>query len=881
MTHMKWRKDALLGSVAAGVLSIGLAMPASAQTAEPVDVEAIDEAAPEILVTGSRIRGVSAGGSNVIAIDQAKIEETPVNSTADLLRRVPQIMTLGANPNGGTAQNGAANVTRGSGINLRGLGNTATLLLHDGKRFPPQGTQAQMTDPSVIPTIAVDRVEVVADGASAIYGSDAVAGVVNLLLRKDFDGFEVRARAGFAGEGDYKEQNISAIYGRRWNTGWAMIAGEYSHNNALWGADLDWYQRDNTYRGGRDLRTNFCDPGTITVGGTTYAIPTGGVTQATVDTLVPGTQNKCFYDGEEDVIIPSMERKSVIGAFSQDLSDSVRVFGDFFYSHRDGSIPRATTVTATVPNTNPFFVSPVPGATSVRVTWSPFPQYGRLMNPYSAYSWNASGGIEASLGGDLKATAYYSHGESKDVLSRRKNGVNSAAVVAALADTNPATALNVFGGPNNPATLEKIVDNLFIVTGASRLDVLNAQVDGSLFELPGGSLRFAVGGEYRKEYTFTDLARGSSTNVAHDTDDGSRNVKAVFGELYVPIVGAGNAMPGIEELTLSVAGRWEEYSDFGTTTNPKIGLSYRPIDAVRIRASYGTSFRAPTFTEVSDTGGGAGLYYNPNAVGPNGNLSGISIGGGNPNLKPESATTWSVGAEVTPLDGLMLSLTYFDVDYKNQIQALTGTPGLLTNPLYSRFVNLNPTPAEIEALRTSGLPIVDADALTGVVQYIADTRRQNLGRALLSGLDFVAAYRWQWGDVALDAGVSGSYMTKYKFEPVQGAGLSDVLNTINFPQKFKLQADVGAEFGIFRTRVILNHLSEYRNTAVTPVQKVDSYQTVDLYVGADITENITLSAEVRNLFDRDPPFVDSSFGYDPQSVTSLPRLFYVSAKVKF
>ena len=193
---------ATCASVAALAAALAAA-PASAQTAEPVrsDTAQTAERGPatgtpppagrrvdqrDVVVTGSRIRGVAPVGSNVIAIDQAKIAEEPVISTNDLLRRVPQVVSLGANRAGGSGQNAAANATRGAGINLRGISTNATLLLYDGRRFPPQGTQGQFTDPSVIPSIALGRVEVVADGASAIYGSDAIAGVVNLRAAQEF-----------------------------------------------------------------------------------------------------------------------------------------------------------------------------------------------------------------------------------------------------------------------------------------------------------------------------------------------------------------------------------------------------------------------------------------------------------------------------------------------------------------------------------------------------------------------------------------------------------------------------------------------------------------------------------------------------------------------
>lgn len=876
-------RAAMYACTALGALSLNLASPAAAQASGAAESASGDQGDREILVTGSRIRGINVPGSQVIAIDQSDIAEAPVQTTADLLRRVPQVVTLGANPNGGTSQNGAANVTRSAGINLRGLGNTATLILYDGKRLPPQGTQGQLTDPSVIPALALARVEVVADGSSAIYGSDAIGGVVNFILRKNFDGAELSARSGFTGDG-YDEQQIAAIAGHSWGSGWGMVTAEYTRNSALYASELPWYQANNLDRGGRDLRTNFCNPGTISVGGGTYAIPQGGVTPANVGSLVRGTSNRCFYNavGNADAVFPEMERVSVVAALSQDIGSRVRLFADGFYSYRDGVIPAIATATANVPQSNPFFVSPVPGATSVSVTWSLFPDFGRIVNPYWSDSWNAMAGIEANIVGDIQGTFYYAHGESEDVADRRNNGINGGALASALADPNPATALNVFGGPNNPATLARLIDSYFVIAGATKLDVANLQFDGSLVDLPGGKLRFAAGAEYRKEYTFSDLTTGSSAAQAHVTDHGSRNVKAVFGEIFIPFFGGENARPGLQELSLSLAVRWEEYSDFGDTTNPKIGLTYEPIGGFRLKATYGTSFRAPTFTEVSTVAGGAGLYYDT-LPGPAGNLTGIGIAGGNPGIQPETATTWSVGAQFSPtgLPGFNAELTYFDIDYKNQIQALRGTPGLLTNPLYASFVNLSPTPEQIAALRTSGLPINNPNVLTGAVQFIADGRRHNLGQSQISGLDFVASYTWDWGEWTLDAGVNGSYFLNYDFQSVPGSGFVDVLNTIGFPQKFRLQGDAGVAYGNFRGRVTINHLSGYDNTTVTPIQAVESYQTVDLHLGLDVTEHANIALQVRNLFDSNPPFVDSPTGYDPQAANPLPRLFAINARLKY
>ncbi len=864
-------------SLFAGAAMIALA-PMAAH-AQEVQTDAAEEAAANdqaIVVTGSRIRGIEAVGSNVIAIGAADIAQEPVTSTADLLRRVPQVVSLGANRNGGAAQNGAANATRGAGINLRGISTNATLLLYDGRRFPPQGTQGQFTDPSVIPAIALERVEVVADGASAVYGSDAIAGVVNFILRRNFDGVEVRARAGIA-EGGYTEKQFAALFGRKWDTGSAMIAAEYTDNTHLRGYDLDFYQDDNRFRGGRDLRVQNCNPGTISTGGTTYAIPQGGVTAANVGALVAGTNNRCFYNAQ-DTVIPEQKRYNLTAAFSQDIGDSLRVFADGFYSYRNGTISGINNISATVRNTNPFFVTPVLGTTQQTVLWSMVPELGPDFNPYHGESWNVVAGIEASLMGDFKATAYYAHGRSEDVADRRL-GVNTAALNAALADTNPATALNVFGGPNNPATLAKIRDNLFVITGRTRLEVANVQMDGSLFDLPGGAVRVALGGEYREEYTFTDLKTGQAATPRSVADAGTRNVKALFGELFVPLVGSGNAMPGVEQLSLSIAGRYEKYSDFGSTTNPKIGLTWKPMETLTLRASYGTSFRAPTFTEVSTIAGGAGLYYDT-LPGASGNLVGIGIAGGNPGLKPETATTWSVGGEFSPISALRLTLNYFDIDYKDQIQALRGTPGILTNPIYASFVNLNPTAMQVSALIASGLPI-NNPINAAQVQFIVDGRRQNLGRSQVRGIDFGAYANWTMGNVKFDAGVQGTYFTKYLFQALPGAAVNNVVGLINFPQKFRSQADIGAQVGIFSGRLTWNHLASYTNTTLTPFQKVSNYDTFDLGVNVEVNERLRIGFDVRNLLNEDPPFVDTTRGYDAQSANPIPRMFSMTAGVKF
>ena len=204
----------------------------------------------EVVVTGSRIRGTAPVGSTVVAVDRADIDTAAVVNTTQLIQEVPQVFNLGISENSRGQSGGNSNITLGSAVNLRGLGPFATLTLVDGHRAVPQGTSGLAVDPAAIPMLALERVEIVADGASAIYGSDAVAGVANLILRRNVEGFEFRGRYGFADEAD--ENQIGVLYGHTWSSGQVTIAAEHQFRSALNGEDRDFFRADLRDEGGRD-----------------------------------------------------------------------------------------------------------------------------------------------------------------------------------------------------------------------------------------------------------------------------------------------------------------------------------------------------------------------------------------------------------------------------------------------------------------------------------------------------------------------------------------------------------------------------------------------------------------------------------------------------
>lgn len=838
-----------------------------------------DETLGEVVVTGSRIRGIAPVGSPVVSIDRNAIEESGAATTSELIRDLPLVVGLGASETASSAQNGAANVTRGVSINLRGIGSNATLVLFGGRRLPPAGTQGQITDISVIPSIALERVELVADGGSAIYGSDAVTGVLNLIPRRNFTGAESAMRIGAADA--YTDWTLSQLFGTNWGSGHGMVAIERNQHSALRGYNRDFFTSDLRSRGGSDFRSQQCVPGTILVGTTPYAIPQNSTgTGLTAAQFTANTRNLCDNLRRGD-IIPKLERTSIMASAEQDVGAGLTAFAEGFYSRREFTIHSAgVTANLTVPNTNAFYFNPTGGTGPVTVQYDLALDGGLPNDPGAANSWLAVAGLRRSFANDWRAEVAVSTGRSADVVRRTQNlNTTTAGINQYLASNNPAVAFNPFGiGANNATTIAAVRNGQFQIHGDTKLTTVSLQGDGPLLQLPGGALRMAVGAEYRRDSLGGLLESGSTTAPVLVPNGISRHVYAGFAELFVPLFGASNSMPGIRRLDLSIAGRHEDYSDFGTTTNPKLGMNWSPVDGLLFRGSWGKSFRAPGLAENDPKSGGYGLYgdtlpcsHRPPAT----TCFGIGLAGGNPDLKPEKATTWSVGVDLTPaaLPGFRASLTYWDVKYLNQIVGLRGTAGLLTNPIYATYRNLAPTATEINALLTSGLPINSPINATQVT-YIQDGRRQNVGGTFAKGIDLDVSQTWDLGGSRLRFSAMVTRIDSLKTAVAPGATPIEVVNTLNYPQRWRGRASVGWSRGMFDSLLTLNHVGSYTQTGVTPIRDIASYRTVDLHTGFRLDEDnsLQLSFDVQNLLDKAPPFVNLSGGYDPQTASPILRM---------
>ncbi len=847
----------------------------------------------EIIVTGTRVRGVGPVGSNLIAVDRRAIEQSGYATTEQLVGALPQNFSGGANEGtvGFSVRNNAnANFGQGSGINLRGLGNNSTLTLIDGNRPALGGVSGTFVDLSLIPTVMIDRIEVLADGASAIYGSDAVAGVVNVRLRRDFRGAETNIRYG--GADGFREVQANQLYGTRWAGGHATIGYEYYRRGNLAAEDRSYVTEDLRAFGGPDYRTTFANPATlIAANGRIFGVPGGqngrGLTAAD---LIPGAANLSDGRAGSD-ILPKQERHSVLAAFDQQLVNGLSFKGEASYATRR-SIRRDVLIgsVVSVGPANPFYVDPIGTRQPVSVRYDFRGDLGVPISRIRVTNLALGGALEGRLGA-WAAELRGSYGRQREK-QQSLNVVNRARLAVAIADTDVASAYNLFGdGPQTPQPIIDYVRGSSRTTGTSKQWSTAFKVDGPLFDLPGGPVRLAAGIEYRQErYTARSIDDRATLVPVSGASNGfplGRSVRAAFAEIVAPILGPGSA--GANRLELSIAGRAERYSDVGSTTNPKIGLSWRPDPAFTLRGSYGRSFRAPAFTDIRQGPGLSQVVPYPLADpgSPTGITNAIALFGNRTDLRPEKARTWSGGIDYRSrrFPGLALSATYFDIDYRQRISnPAADIASFLTQAArFAALVRRNPGATEIATFYASPDFLNPFGVAAGAIGAVVDARNANLARSRVQGLDFDGGYRGEAGAIGFDMGLSGTWFFRLTQQLTPGAPSVDVKATIGNPTDLRLRSRAVVTIDRWSVASFVNHSAGYINNAVTPFERVGSFTTFDLSVAfrpgveAGALKGLRIALAVNNLFDRNPPYVNnrtslSAAGFDPEQASAVGRL---------
>uniref|UniRef100_B0T9D4 TonB-dependent receptor n=1 Tax=Caulobacter sp. (strain K31) TaxID=366602 RepID=B0T9D4_CAUSK len=856
----------------------------------PADAERVTE----VVVTGTRIRGAAPVGSNVISIGRAEIDRGGYATAQQILQAVPQ--NFGGGPNettsGYSSRNGAPNNTSfGSGINLRGLGANSTLVLINGSRPAGGGVAGIFADISIIPASALERVEVLPDGASALYGSDAVGGVVNFVMRDDFDGLETRLRYTSA-DGDAREAQASALWGKRWASGSITAAYEFYDRDALAATHRGFATEDLRSFGGADYRRAFAAPGTLMVSGQAFAIPRGQNGRGlTAGQLIPGQQNKADEQRDTD-LLPAQQRQSLYLSVKQDLRTDARLFGQVLIAGRnfDRRVTGSSQRTVIVPAANPFYLNPLGGTAPVSMQYDFRGDLGTPRTSGRVRAYNGLAGVSQDFGA-WSATGQLGYGLQRE-LYRTDNGVNTYRLNQALADTNPVTAYNVFGDPGS--TNRATIDAVRGYSGArTRFETWSAAVraDGPLMSLPAGDLKLAAGAEWRSErfeqqfVTYLSAASRLRTDASYP---GTRNITAGYAELRVPLIAATMNVPAIRQLDLSLAGRVERYSDVGTTANPKVGVDWRPTSTLTLRGSFGTSFRAPSFQDLQT--GPAVTGYQPIVVtdpkSPTGSSTVLAILGNSPDMGPEKATTWTGGLTYQPraVPGLTVTAGYFDVRYKDRIANVNANAYnlLIQRDVYADVITEAPSAAVVAAYYASPLFYNPTNIPASAITALIDLENRNLSEVRQRGVDFDIGYEMRSDLGLFTIGLGGTRILALDQKVTARSAPVDVVGTVGNPAALRLRARTTWSQGPWSAAAFANFISDYQNQLVTPRQRVKSWTTADVQIAYRVSDSaprlagVRLALTVSNLFDRAPPFVEyrtvtSALGYDGEKADPTGR----------
>lgn len=870
----------LRGAWRVGLLPAGIAIAltpafAVAQDATPAQsTTTLDR----LEVTGSRIRGADMETQQpIVTIDRQDIERQGFTSVADVL----QNLTSAGSPAIARSEALASGENVGGYyVDIRNLGATRTLVLVNGKRLG--ATTGGYQDLSQIPMSAIDRIEVLKDGASAIYGSDAIAGVVNVITRKRYEGAEAAAYVGQSSEGDGDVKQYSFTMGSAGDRGGVTLSVEYSKEDPVSAKDR-WFSKDGNagpdYPGSGwspvSQRGSFCDPCTPAASAVWWTLNAGGNPANRAD-YHPMTAAEYANSNEQMFLSTGIERRSVFANANYDIADNVSFNADVLYNHRSthqqiAGYPYQSAAFGTPLDADSAF-NPMPGNDTAfrrrlwevpRTTHSELETY-RFAGGFNGFFELGDKVWDWDIGALLNRnqSTKRGHGDMSLIASRQALGPSfinadgvaqcgTAADPIALSACRPWNPLLPFGvagqGSLADPELQKFLFPWFTDTGLTRTTSYTANLSGSLLELPAGDLGIAVGVEHRKEQgRFVPDAfaqSGESTGLGATTTEGSYSLDEIYMELSIPVLAD---VPFARELTFNVAGRYSDYSNFGDTTNGKFGFTWRPVDELLVRGTYAEGFRAPT---IDNLYGGIGTSFE-SYTDPCGTGAVNSVNG--------NAACNGAGVPVGYVQlgqGLVPCTTY---PCQTPDQFISGSnPELLPETSKGKTVGLVWSPRWVEGLdismdwyryelknmiisdsvdrilrdcyvlgnaaRCEGIVRADDGHISSLFYGLA-----NLGAMETEGFDLGVKYRLpelSFGQFAIDW--QSTYTSVYDEEGENSAGEKIMIGTVGNPGIFRLRSNLGVDWqlGEFAVNWTSRYYSGMKESCVTarPCTEPDHY----------------------------------------------------------
>lgn len=850
-------------SLCAVAISTVFSSPSVLAQQTSADTESIER----LQVTGSRINRTDIeGASPITIIDRDLIDTSGYTNLQQLLERMPSA-GVGTFSTRGNSQDSTAN--GGAAISLRGLGSDATLVLINGRRVAvssfAEGVANSFVDINSIPVAAIERVEILKDGASAIYGSDAVAGVVNVILRSDYVGTELSASYGGTTGPNYDETNVSVVWGTGDMDSNTTIIFDYFSNGSIMGSEMGRFgTADQSPWGGNDLRSSRGFPGNYLVDG-----------EVMVDPDCPEDSTfgvSCVYEyGPFAMTIPESERVGAMILAHRRLSNNVEAYVEFNAQHNRSKAGGAATpldadagltVSADHPN-NPFgedlLINRHRTVDAGPRIWDIESDTLRLVaglrGEINLWDWDVS--FQKGRNSALQTGGRDQGWVRTDFLQEEIN----------------AGRYNPFGGTiNSPEVIDAITTSL-VRRGKSHLTAIDGSIAGDLFELNNYTVQMAAGFEYREEDVFDQpddqFQRGLIFGTEAVQAEAQRDQWAAYAEFLVPLSDA---------FEISVAGRYDDYSDFGSTFNPQFKVQWRASEDLRFRAAYGEGFRAPSLAQIGLGPSQVSQFFVDSYRCPDGDPNNPACAAtdytivftGNDELDAEESESWNIGGVWQVNEVWDMTLDYWSIIQDNKIDRNDFETVYLEN------CNDQNSTVCVRLPPNTGDELGELSTLYN--SYV------NISSQEAAGIDFSTGYRLELdtlGDLRL--GLDWSYMTKFERN-----GL-DYLGEYNYPEhRWIATTDWNRErWGATVSVSYTGEFEDYKapqDVETTTARTISSQALLNLQLRYDLSESLRLSVGGTNILDEDPPFAIGDGDGDIYGYVSgihNPRGRYLYARVNY
>jgi iron complex outermembrane receptor protein len=649
--------------------------------------------------------------------------------------------------------------------------------------------------------------------------------------------------------------------------------------------------------GGRDDRVLFGVPGNIiSPAQFAGAIPAGqnGVGLTPADILKG--QTVLFNNHGARSLLPRETLNSAFLSATQSVGERLELYADVLASRRTTLYTNpGAAIAASVPATNYYRqLNGFGGTAPLVIDYDLSKDVGELAVDGKSQMITGDFGGRLQLTGSWELDAFLEGGASREGNHQpyQDFGVAGNAFSVALASSDPAKAFNPFGdgGDNSAAVISSFVVP-YHVQSRSRYASANLNLDGDLFQLPGGPVKLAAGAELRTEqFRYFSEVDYNNRPPGINNRRGNRQISAVFGELHVPIVGEANALPWVRSLDVSLSARYDHYSDFGSATNPKVGVTYEPVRGVLFHGSYGTSFKAPRLNDLITPI--TVQYYAASKTfgGPDPNGDGVTeallVSGGNPSLTAEKGKAWTAGVTFEPaaLPGFRADLTYFRLDFRDRIASLPSILLPLQNPApyLGSVYFLNPTQAQVDAYVAKAAQILNTlpAGINAPMEVIIVSQVANVSVVDLDGIDVHAEQAFETSLGRFTASAAFTRYMKYEsqFSPTSPA--TTTVGIVGAPVALKGRLGLAWRRDGWSASAFANYMDHAWNTTITPAVRVKSQTTVDAQVSYRFPETgpvwsrgVVATLAAANLFDRDPPFADvAGYGFDAKNYSPIGRL---------